>query len=139
MKKIMLVFLIIISFTACKNDTKEIDDLKEENTRLQNELVMQSANKAKYVWTVIYCKTGTFSVGSDDPKGHFTTLDKTLFWSDIEEVSNFTDDLKYKLQDDLENKCRRRYNNTLHSIQNRETYVFDTYEEASKFKYETLN
>jgi hypothetical protein len=47
--------------------------------------------------------------------------------------------MKYKLQDDLETKCRTRYGVTLHSIQKRETYIFDSYEEASKFKYKTLN
>src|SRR5690606_3644376 len=94
-----------------------------------------------YVWTVIECKVGTYveyGYGSNRRKG-LEDIKSILFWSEIEEIRNFNEDVKYRLQDELENKCRQRYSLGLHSIQGKETFVFDNYAEASKFKDKVLN
>jgi hypothetical protein len=42
------------------------------------------------------------------------------------------------MQDELEKECRS-HNPLLESIQKREIFVFDSYKEASEFKFKTVN
>lgn len=131
------IFLLIgILLISCKD--KEIEALREENERLRIENYQQT--KTAYVWTVIECKVGDYIVNDNyGRRGIVDGAQNTLFWSEIEEVRNFNEDVKYRLQDELEKKCRQRFHVTLHSIIKKETFVFESYVEASQFKDQVLN
>lgn len=135
-KGILLIGLVLITFFSCKN--KELEELRLENEQLRNEKFQQS--QTVYVWTVIECKVGSYTLDNGYGKeGFFNGTTNTLYWSDIEELNNFNEDIKYQLQDELEKKCRNRYGMALHSIQKKETLTFNSYAEASQFKDSVLN
>lgn len=133
MKKYIFILMSIISLQACKNQNEELEKLRNENEHLKKTIEQTPINTTKFVWTVI-----NFKVGDWSPERGFYNLKNRLYWSDIEEVNNFDENLKYKLQDELEKKCRTR-NALLESIQKRETFIFDSYKEASEFKFKTVN
>lgn len=134
MKKIILLIgIALISLTSCRN--KEIEDLRMENERLRNENFQQT--QSVYVWTVIQCKQGNYWTYGN--YGRLENVKEHMYWSEIELVYNFNEDVKYQLQDKLENEVRRRLGQNLHSIQNRDTFIFDSYAEASQFKDKVLN
>lgn len=135
-KVILLTGVTLITLSSCKN--KELEELRLENEQLRNEKFQQS--QTVYVWTVIECKVGNYTLDNGYGKeGFFNGTNNTLFWSDIEEVNVFNEDIKYKFQDELENKCRQRYGRALHSIQKKETFTFNSYTEASQFKDSVIN
>lgn len=135
-KTILLMGILLISLTSCRN--KELEELRTENERLRNEMFQQF--QTVYTWTIIECKVGTYTLDNGyGKKGFFKGTDNTLYWSDIEEMNVFNEDVKYHLQDKLEKKCRERYGMALHSIQKRETFTFNSYAEASQFKDNVLN
>lgn len=144
MKKITLSFLILGLFTlSCNNaqEKQEIEQLRLELEELRNQKLEEESKKAvpKYVWSVIQCKTGTYSYNPSDGTSGYKNLKNTIYWSEITEVMDFNENSEYKSQDDLENKLRQRYGRALHSIQERETFAFDTYKEASEFRYNRVN
>lgn len=133
---ILLIGMALIFLTSCRN--KEIEDLRMENERLRNEMFQQF--QTVYAWTIIECKVGSYTLDNGyGKKGFFNGTDDVLYWSEIEMVNNFNEDIKYKFQDELENKCRKRYGMALHSIQKKETFTFNSYAEASQFKNKVLN
>lgn len=133
MKRCILMLLFLIFLQACKNQNEELDKLKIENELLKNKIDQTPINSTKFVWTVINYKVGDWS-----PDRGFYNLKSRLYWSDVEEVNNFNENIKYKMQDELEKECRNRIS-LLESIQKRETFVFDSYKEASEFKFKTVN
>lgn len=133
MKRCILMLLFLIFLQACKNQNEELDKLKIENELLKNKIDQTPINSTKFVWTVINYKVGDWS-----PERGFYNLKSRLYWSDVEEVNNFNENIKYKMQDELEKECRNRIS-LLESIQKRETFVFDSYKEASEFKFKTVN
>lgn len=133
MKKYILIILPLLLLQACKNQNEELDRLKNENELLKNKIAETPINSTKFVWTMIYYKVGNWS-----PERGFYNLKSRVYWSDVEEVNNFNDNVKYKMQDELEKECRSQ-NPLLESIQKRETFVFDSYKEASGFKFKTVN
>lgn len=134
MKKIILLICIaLIALTSCKN--KELEELKIENERLKNEMFQES--QTVYAWTVIHCKQGTYIWSQ-----HYERLEKVKehsYWSEIELVYDYNEDAKYQLQDKLENQIRNKLGQNLHSILNRETFIFDSYAEASQFRNNVIN
>lgn len=125
--------LPLLLLQACKNQNEELDRLRNENELLKNKIDETPINSIKFVWTMIYYKVGDWS-----PERGFYNLKSRVYWSDVEEVNNFNDNVKYKIQDELEKECRSQ-NPLLESIQKRETFVFDSYKEASEFKFKTVN
>lgn len=135
-KVILLIGLVLITLSSCKN--KELEELRLENQQLRNEKYRES--QTVYVWTTIQCKVGSYTVDNGYGKeGFFNGTTNTLYWSDIEQINNFNEDIKYQLQDELEKKCRNRYGMALHSIQKKETFTFNSYAEASQFKDSVTN
>lgn len=133
MKKYVFIVLGLISLQACKNQNEELERLKSENEFLKSRIEQTPINTTKFVWTVINYKVGSWS-----PERGFYNLQNKLYWSDIEEVNGFNESLKFKMQDELEKRCRNN-NALLESIQKRETFVFDSYKEASEFKFKITN
>lgn len=133
MKRYILIILSLLLLQACKNQNEELDRLRNENELLKNKIDQTPINSTKFVWTIINYKVGDWS-----PERGFYNLKKHVYWSDVEEISNFNENIKYKMQDELEKECRS-HNPLLESIQKRETFVFDSYKEASEFKFKTVN
>ncbi len=133
MKKYILMLLSLVFLQACKNQNEELDKLRNENQLLKNKIEQTPINSTKFVWTIINYKVGDWS-----PERGFYNLKSRLYWSEIEEVNGFNDNIKYKMQDELEKECRN-HNPLLESIQKRETFAFDSYKEASEFKFKTVN
>lgn len=133
MKKIYLVIISLILLQSCKNENLEIKKLREENEVLRNKVKQEPVAKPKFVWTVITYKIGAISMGAQG--GQRMTDIRTLSdWTDIEEVPNFDYTAKLKREDEFEDRIREQHSAFLHSIVARETYIFDTYQEASEFK-----
>ncbi len=132
MKKICLVIISLILLQSCKNESLEIKKLREENEVLRNKVNQEPVAKPKFVWTVITYKIGTISIGAHGRR--MTDIRKLSSWTDIEEVSNFDYTAKLKREDEFEDRIRQQHSDFLHSIVARETYIFDTYQEASEFK-----
>ncbi|WP_310595487.1 hypothetical protein [Flavobacterium sp.] len=135
MKKICLVIISLILLQSCKNESLEIKKLREENEVLRNKVNQEPVAKPKFVWTVITYKIGTISIGAYGRR--MTDIRKMSSWTDIEEVSNFDYTAKLKREDEFEDRIRKQNSDFLHSIVARETYIFDTYQEASEFKSAT--
>lgn len=133
MKRYILIILSLLLLQACKNQNEELNRLRNENELLKNKIDQTPINSTKFVWTIINYKVGDWS-----PERGFYNLKNRVYWSDVEEVSNFNENMKYKMQDELEKECRS-HNPLLESIQKRETFVFDSYKEASEFKFKTVN
>jgi hypothetical protein len=131
--------LLLLSVFAC-NDSKT----KEENKKLKTEIERLKQEKEKkdspkFVWTVLYCKTATYSRNPLSGKESYSNIKDRIYWSEITEFSNFNENLKYRLQDELENQIRSNLQEALYSVQDRKTYVFDSYKEASEFKFKKVN
>ena len=135
MKKICLVIITLILLQSCKNENFEIKRLREENEVLRNKLRQEPVTKSKFVWTVITYKIGTISISAHGRR--MTNIRKLSSWTDIEEVSNFDYTAKLKREDEFEDRIRKQNSDFLHSIVARETYIFNTYQEASEFKSAT--
>jgi hypothetical protein len=135
MKKICLVIISLILLQSCKNESLEIKKLREENEVLRNKVNQEPVANPKFVWTVITYKIGTISIGAHGRR--MTDIRKMSSWTDIEEVSNFDYTAKLKREDEFEDRIRKQNSDFLHSIVARETYIFDTYQEASEFKSAT--
>lgn len=135
MKKIYLVIISLILLQSCKNENFEIKRLREENEVLRNKLRQEPVTKSKFVWTVITYKIGTISISAHGRR--MTNIRKLSSWTDIEEVSNFDYTAKLKREDEFEDIIRKQNSDFLHSIVARETYIFNTYQEASEFKSAT--
>jgi hypothetical protein len=133
MKRNILMLLFLIFLQSCKNQNEELNKLKSENEILKSKIDQTPINSTKFVWTVIYYKVGDWS-----PERGFYNYKNQLYWSEVVEVNNFNENIKYKLQDELEKECRNRIA-LLESIQKRETFVFDSYKQASEFKFKTVN
>lgn len=146
MRKFLLLIIILTTIISCNQNTKYNKEnfikLEDENRKLKEELknLKVKSETSKFLWTVIYCKTGTNSFDPATGKESWIgKLEDKIYSSDIIELNNVTESTKYKLQDELENKVRNQLRSALHSVQNRKTFVFDSYEEASKFKFKALN
>lgn len=135
MKKIYLVIISLILLQSCKNENFEIKRLREENEVLRNKLRQEPITKSKFVWTVITYKIGTISISAHGRR--MTNIRKLSSWTDIEEVPNFDYTAKLKREDEFEDIIRKQNSDFLHSIVARETYIFNTYQEASEFKSAT--
>jgi hypothetical protein len=135
MKKICLVIITLILLQSCKNENFEIKRLREENEILRNKLRQEPVTKSKFVWTVITYKIGTISISAHGRR--MTNIRKLSSWTGIEEVSNFDYTAKLKREDEFEDRIRKQNSDFLHSIVARETYIFNTYQEASEFKSAT--
>lgn len=88
-----------------------------------------------------YFKSGSFTWGSNDPKGHFKpgSIQDKMFWSDIEEIYDFNEDKEYRLLDELEKNLRSKYRVNVYSIEKRQAHVFNSYKEASEFRNSVVN
>lgn len=134
---------IILTLQSCNNSTAN-ESLVRENELLRkqlNEELKEQVTQTKYVWSIIYFKSGSFTWGSADPKGHFKpgSIQDKIFWSDISEVNDFNEDKKYMLLDELEENLRSKYRVNVHSIQKREAHEFNSYKEASEFRNSIVN
>ena len=137
MKKYILILLSLISLQSCKNENNEIEKLKEENEALKKQIIEKPVNNPKFVWTVITYKIGT--IEGDANGQRLTNINTQSSWTEIEEIPNFDYTTKLRMEDEFESKLRQRHSMFLHSIVKRETYDFNTYAEASEFKYKTVN
>ena len=135
MKKTITLFLLFITLFSCKDEN--VERLKQENEQLQKQLNEKQKNTIKYTLTVIYYKMG--DVEGDYNGQRLTNIRNKAIYSDIIEVENFDRTIELKLQDQLEKELRRLHQMFIHSLQKRETFVFDTYEEASEFKFKITN
>lgn len=134
MKKIILLISIaLIALTSCKN--KELEELKIENERLKNENTQQF--QTVFAWTILICKQGSY-VWRDNYEG-LENVKENTYWSDIDVIYNFNEDIKYQLQDKLESQVRNKLGLNLHSIQKKETFIFNSYAEASQFRNSIVN
>lgn len=165
MKKIILILIASLIFISCykekyEESQKTVDSLITVNKNLLIEKQNQETdiqklseqvrifekrelnrNRTKYVWTAIYHKRGTYTSYSSTGKTGFLANDLSnhIYYSDVKTISEFSDAKKFKLQDQLESEMRGYFGNSIHSIQSRKTYVFDTYQEASSHRYITIN
>lgn len=135
MKKTITLFLLFITLFSCKDEN--VERLKQENEQLQKQLNEKQRNAKKYTLTAIYYKMG--DVEGDYNGQRLTNIRNKAIYSDIIEVENFDRTIELKLQDQLEKELRRLHQMFIHSLQKRETFVFDTYEEASEFKFKITN
>lgn len=135
MKKTITLFLLFITLFSCKDEN--VERLKQENEQLQKQLNEKQKNTIKYTLTAIYYKMG--DVEGDYNGQRLTNIRNKAIYSDIIEVENFDRTIELKLQDQLEKELRRLHQMFIHSLQKRETFVFDTYEEASEFKFKITN
>lgn len=135
MKKTITLFLLFITLFSCKDEN--VERLKQENEQLQKQLNEKQKNTIKYTLTAIYYKMG--DVEGDHNGQRLTNIRNKVIYSDIIEVENFDRTIELKLQDQLEKELRRLHQMFIHSLQKRETFVFDTYEEASEFKFKITN
>ena len=133
MKKIYLVIISLILLQSCKNENLEIKKLREENEVLRKKVRQEPVAKPKFVWTVITYKIGTISMGGEGGR-RMTDIRTMTAWTDIDEVSSFDYTAKLRREDEFEDRIRKENSDFLHSIVARETYIFDTYQEASEFK-----
>lgn len=133
MKKIYLVIISLILLQSCKNENLEIKKLREENEVLREKVKQEPVAKPKFVWTVITYKIGTISMGGEGGR-RMTDIRTMTAWTDIDEVSSFDYTAKLRREDEFEDRIRKENSDFLHSIVARETYSFDTYQEASEFK-----
>ena len=131
-KKIWLIGILLIFLISCKD--KEIEALREENNQLRSEMYKQT--QTVYVWSVIECKVAS----SQDFNGKYRGIKDHLYWSEIKEFNYFDDDIKYRLQDELERDCRHNFApGFFQSITSKNTFVFNSYAEASQFKDKVVN
>jgi len=145
--RLILLLILSIVFISCNNgksqdSQQKLDSLQRENEKIKNRLleIEKQENQTKYVWTVIKLKTGTYILASTDGKTGFEgPLKNQLYYSDIIKVDEFNEDKEYLLQDQLEKDLRSQYGRSVHSIQNRQTFVFATYKEASEHRYNFIN
>lgn len=137
MKKYILILISLISLQSCKNENNEIEKLKEENEALKKQIIEKPVNNPKFVWTVITYKIG--SIVGDANGQRLTNIKTQSSWTEIEEIPNFDYTTKLRIEDEFESELRQRHSMFLHSIVKRETYDFNTYAEASEFKYKTVN
>ena len=133
MKKIYLVIISLILLQSCKNENLEIKKLREENEVLRKKVKQEPVAKPKFVWTVITYKIGTISMGGEGGR-RMTDIRTMTAWTEIDEVSSFDYTAKLRREDEFEGRIRKENSEFLHSIVARETYIFDTYQEASEFK-----
>ncbi|MEZ7498343.1 hypothetical protein QO200_06290 [Flavobacterium sp. Arc3] len=138
MKKIIFLLISLISLQSCKNNSIEIEKLKEENKVLKEQIINKPINIPKYVWTVITYKIGARHF-DDNGGSRLKNIETKSSWTDIIEVQNFDYTTKLKMEDEFENRIRQTNSILLHSIVKRETYDFNSYAEASEFKYKTTN
>lgn len=146
MIKILSILIFCSFFISCSNG-KSKKEILLDSLRIENELLKESLleleiqrNQIKYVWTLIEHKRGKYFFGSSEGNGGFEgPLTNYIFYSDIIEVSGFNEEKEYRLQDELEKELRSQFGLSLHSIQKRETFVFDTYKQASEHRYNFLN
>jgi len=139
MKKVLLL-LLLFGLQSC--NTAEIESLQkqndaliEENRELASQLYRRS--QTKYVYSVVYYRSGIISVSSHGSR--IINAENHIYFSQIEEIIGYDNSVKYRLQDDLENQLRTFNSSSLESIQNRETFAFNTYEEASQHRYNLVN
>mgnify|MGYP004701231175 CR=1 FL=1 len=141
MKRTLFLLIILFTIFSCQDNTKikqdDISQIQRENEMLKKQLeeVKTQESSEKFVWTFISYTYGTYYSETD----RLGNLKKSIIFSDIREINNYDSSMKYRLQDELENSLRNKYKGLLHSVQERKSYVFETYEEASEFKFQTLN
>jgi len=136
MKRTFFLLILLIAICSCQ-DNKKLNQIQSENEMLKRQLeeIKTQESSEKFVWIVINYTYGTYYSETD----RLGNLKKSIIFSDIREINNYDDSMKYRLEDELEKDLRNRYKGLLHSIQERKTYVFETYKEASEFKFQTLN
>jgi hypothetical protein len=136
MKRTFFLLILLITICSCQ-DNKKLNQIQSENEMLKKQLegTKKQESSEKFVWIVINYTYGTYYSETD----RLGDLKKSIIFSDIIEINNYDDSMKYRLEDELEKDLRNRYKGLLHSIQERKTYVFGTYKEASQFKFQTLN
>lgn len=147
MIRLISILIISILLISCNNGKtqefqQKLDSLQRENEIINNRLLEmeKQQNETKYVWMIIEHKRGSYIVSSSDGKTGFNgPIKNYIYYSDVIKVEGFNEDEKYLLQDKLEKGLRSKFGETVHSIQNRQTFVFDTYKEASEHRYNILN
>lgn len=132
MKKLYLVIISLILLQSCKDENLEIKKLREENEVLRSKVNQEPVTKPKFVWTLITYKIGTISIGAHGRR--MTDIRTMTAWTEIDELSSFDYTAKLRREDEFEDRIRKQNSEFLHSIVSRETYIFDTYQEASEFK-----
>lgn len=136
MKKIILLSLSLTILISCKND--RIEKLEQENIDLQRQLMEKNKVINQYAVTIIHLKMGNTLEGTDSGM-ELRNIKNKIFCSEIKEIQNFDQSIKFWLQDQLEKELRRLHSGFIQSIQKRETFIFDTYAEASEFRFKTIN
>ncbi|WP_086478601.1 hypothetical protein [Arenibacter amylolyticus] len=147
MIRVISILIISVFLISCNNkkgqeSQQKLDSLQRENERINSRLLEmeKQQNQTKYVWTIIEHKRGRYIVSSSNNKTGFEgPIKNYIYYSDVVKVDGFNEDKKYLLQDNLEKDLRGQFGYSVHSIQNRQTFVFDTYKEASEHRYNILN
>ena len=167
MKHYLILILILMSLQSCfkeeyKDEVKkvlkleqdiyllehekeilnqDIHELRQENKDLLGQvekykLKLQTKTNTKYVWTVILYKE---SILFSDLGGSPMKYKDMVYYSSVTKVKNMSNSIKYKLQDELESSLRIKSFNHDIIIKNRETFVFDSYDDASEHRYNYIN
>lgn len=147
MKKI--IFLIaFFGFQSCgQSEKEELENKNKQLLEINRELEQQlyEEQNTKFVFTVIinkqaYSVTPNYSKDGTSIEGTiYGDIRTEIYFTEIQEITGYTKSMNYKMQDDLEYNLRNESGGILQSIDKRETYAFDTYEEASKFKFNLIN
>lgn len=152
-KHLILLFSLII-LSSCnqgkfEESQSKVDSLLLENYNLKNKIshlesILEKRNQPKYVWTVVHHKRGYFVSSYDvdtgkNSSGFKGTPQNYIYYSEIETIKDFDESKKFKLQDELERELRNQFGTSVHSIQKRETFVFESYEKASQHRYKYIN
>jgi len=138
--KIVIISLLLVA-TSCgesKKD-KELKRLKfelEQTRKLKKKTTsdlrkLQSTRDkekaTKYIWTVISYST--------------TFEGDMIYYTEIEKIVNMNNTKKYQIQDNLVSylKQMKDFSSNNFVIRKRETFIFNSYVEASKHMRKTLN
>lgn len=142
MKELSYILLSCIIFSCnsgeSQNKEDKFDGLFIENERNKGRLqeMEKQLNMTKYVWTVIEHKRGEYTTYSTNGRTGFTgPLSNYIFYSDVIKVDEYNQDKDYMLQDNLEKELRNQFGPSVHSIKNRKTFVFDSYKDASMYRF----
>lgn len=119
---------------------QELDLKNSESTIAYLNTDLKKQTQTKFVWTVIEHKRGRYIVSlTGGNTGFEGPIENYIYYSEVNQVEEFNENKEYLLQDQLEKSLRQKFGHTVHSIQNRQTFVFDTYKEASEHRYSFIN
>ena len=131
-----------IEIQSLKNtiSDQELDLKNSESTISYLNSDLKKQNQTKFVWTIIEHKRGRYIVSlTGGDIGFEGPIENYIYYSEVIQIEEFNENKEYLLQDQLEKNLRQKFGHTVHSIQNRQTFVFDTYKEASEHRYSFIN